>query len=204
MIGWLRGKILRKQAPYLLLDVNGVGYELEAPMSTFFDLPAQGETVALFTHLAVREDAQVLYGFLRDSERIMFRALLKVSGVGAKMALGVLSGMGAEEFTRAIQAGDVIQLTRLPGVGKKTAERLIVEMRDRVEKLGITASATPVPAAAASSVAADNPAADAVSALEALGYRGPEAQRMVRSLDINGLSSEEIIRAALQTAVPSK
>ena len=130
MIGRLRGRVLAKQPPFLLLDVNGVGYEIEAPMSTFYQLPAGDEPVVLHTHLAVREDAHVLYGFARESERALFRLLLKVSGVGGKVALGVLSGMSADEFGRAIRGGDIAALTRLPGVGKKTAERLVVEMRD--------------------------------------------------------------------------
>lgn len=136
MIGRLRGELVIKQPPYLLVDVNGVGYELEAPMSTFYNLP-QGETVSLFTHLAIREDAHVLYGFFSDSERTLFRALLRISGVGAKMALSILSGMSAEEFACSVQNNDTATLVRLPGIGKKTAERLIVEMRDRIGKLSL-------------------------------------------------------------------
>ena len=129
MIGRLRGAIVYKQPPHLMVDVNGVGYELEAPLSTFHDLPAQGEQVTLFTHLAVREDAHVLYGFFNDSERTLFRALLRISGVGAKLALAILSGMNAEEFARCVQNDDTAALVRIPGIGKRTAERFVVEMR---------------------------------------------------------------------------
>ena len=131
MIGRLRGEIVTKQAPYLLLEVNGVGYELEAPMSTFYKLPATGEPATLFTHLAVREDAHTLYAFATEDERELFRSLLKVNGVGAKMALAILSGMSAGEFAACVQDGNINALIRIPGVGRKTAERLIIEMRDR-------------------------------------------------------------------------
>ena len=130
MIGRLHGEIVYKHPPRLMLDVGGVGYEIEAPMSTFYALPETGAKVTLLTHLAVREDAHVLYGFAREAERELFRALLKISGVGAKMALAILSGMTADEFARCVQSADTAALTRLPGIGKKTAERLIVEMRD--------------------------------------------------------------------------
>ncbi len=200
MIGRLRGRILAKQPPSLLLDVNGVGYEIEAPMSTFYVLPAGNEEVVLHTHLSVREDAHVLYGFAREADRTLFRALLKVSGVGGKMALGVLSGMTAEEFNQAVQAGDIAALTRLPGVGKKTAERLVIEMRDKLDKLGIgmsVASGKPV-AAETAPAGADQ---DAVSALIALGYKPPEASRMVSKVFDDGMDTEEIIRAALKGSV---
>ena len=197
MIGRLAGRLLAKQPPFLLVDVSGVGYELEAPMSTFYNLPAVGESVVLVTHLLVRDDAHILYGFHGDSERLLFRTLLKVNGVGAKMALAILSGMSVAEFSLCIGNGDAVTLTRLPGIGKKTAERLIIEMRDRLEKLdaGPVASIAPSGGVAA---AGDDPVADAVSALVALGYKGPEASRMVRKVDCDGLASEDIIRAALQ------
>lgn len=196
MIGLLRGKVVRKQPPFLLLEVNGVGYELEAPMSTFYDLPGDEQTITLFTHLTVREDAHILYGFIREHERRLFRALLKVNGVGGKMALGILSGMSSVEFSQCVQAGDVATLTRLPGVGKKTAERLIVEMRDRLAPVepGVEAD---------SLVAASGPQTrdgDAVSALIALGYKPNEASKMVRSVAGEGMNTEAIIRAALQAA----
>ncbi|VAX08019.1 Holliday junction ATP-dependent DNA helicase RuvA [hydrothermal vent metagenome] len=200
MIGLLRGEIIYKQAPHLMLDVNGVGYELAAPMSTFYDLPDLGQQTVLFTHLAVREDAHVLYGFVRESERTMFRALLRVSGVGAKMALAILSGMSANEFACAVQSDDTASLVRLPGIGKKTAERLIVEMRDRLDKLEGVTTVAPVAAGAPMPERTVNPEAEAVDALVALGYKPAEASRMVRSVKTEGLASEDIIRAALKAA----
>ncbi len=198
MIGRLRGRILAKQPPFLLLDVNGVGYEIEAPMSTFYDLPAGSEEVVLHTHLAVREDAHVLYGFARETDRTLFRALLKISGVGGKMALGVLSGMTAEEFGAAVQAADLAALTRLPGVGKKTAERLVVEMRDKLDAVVETVPAGRPAPPGEPAVGADQ---DAVSALIALGYKGPEASRMVSKIYEPGMDTESVIRAALKGTV---
>ncbi|MES9936804.1 MAG: Holliday junction branch migration protein RuvA [Sedimenticola sp.] len=199
MIGRLRGELVYKQPPFLMLDVNGVGYELEAPMSTFYDLPLQGGEVTLYTHLAVRDDAHILYGFANEGERALFRSLLKVSGVGAKMALAILSGMNAEEFARCVQSDDTAALVRLPGIGKKTAERLIVEMRDRLEKLEMATTGAvrivPTPGEVV-----ENPVSDAVGALMALGYKPNEASKLVRAVDSEGLSSEEIIRAALKAA----
>ncbi len=199
MIGRLRGALVYKQPPFLMVDVNGVGYELEAPMSTFYELPLDGE-VTLFTHLAVREDAHVLYGFSSESERALFRTLLKVSGVGAKMALAILSGMSAEEFASCIQRDDTAALVRLPGIGKKTAERLIVEMRDRLDKLD---SVTSLPQAQRlpQQLETATPVSDAIGALIALGYKPNDASRMVRSVECEGLSSEEIIRLALRAVV---
>jgi len=198
MIGRLRGRILGKQPPFLLLEVNGVGYEIEAPMSTFYVLPHGDEEVVLHTHLAVREDAHILYGFAREADRTLFRALLKVSGVGGKMALGVLSGMTAEEFSQAVQAGDIAALTRLPGVGKKTAERLVVEMRDKLDKVGVLPSGTLAVPPGEVPGGADQ---DAVSALIALGYKPPEASRMVSKVFDDGMDTESIIRAALRETV---
>jgi len=199
MIGRLSGLILEKRPPALLVDVQGVGYELEAPMSTFYDLPGLGERVTLFTHLMVREDAHILYAFSRDDQRQLFRALLKVSGVGAKMALAILSGMSAADFAACVQADDALALTRLPGIGKKTAERLIIEMRDRLDKMSL-GQGIMLPATTAS-LSAESPVADAVSALTALGYRPQDASRMVRAIAGEGMSSEEIIRAALKGAL---
>lgn len=198
MIGLLRGQVVHKQPPFLLLDVNGVGYEIEAPMSTFYVLPLDDTPVTLHTHLAIRDDAHVLYGFASAHDRALFRALLKVSGVGGKVALAILSGMTADEFSITIQAADVAALTRLPGIGKKTAERLIVEMRDRLEKLGPGASgaAAGVPGSVVKTV--ESPVDDALSALQTLGYKPAEAQRMLRGVEDEGLSTEEIIKAALQ------
>jgi Holliday junction DNA helicase RuvA len=197
MIGRLRGDIIDKRPPWLLLDVNGVGYELEAPMSTFYDLPAVGETVTLVTHLAVREDAHTLYGFLREADRVLFRDLLKVTGVGARMALAILSGMDARRFAQCVEQEDHTALMRLPGIGKKTAERLVIEMRDRVGALaaGLPATAA-VPASRAPTEAA--PLSDAIAALIALGYRPLDANRMARAADDGTKTSEEIIRAALR------
>jgi Holliday junction DNA helicase RuvA len=204
MIGRLRGKIAIKQPPMLLLDVNGVGYEVEAPMSTFYNLPEVGTETTLFTHLAVREDAHILYGFFSDKERLLFRTLLKVNGVGAKMALVILSGMSAAEFALCVQTEDTTALVRLPGIGKKTAERLIIEMRDRLDKLDTSLPSTAIASGPAESQTEASPVADAVSALIALGYKPVDASRMVRSLDTTGLASEEIIRKALQSVTAKK
>jgi len=196
MIGRLRGDIIEKRPPWLLLDVNGVGYELEAPMSTFYDLPAVGEAVTLVTHLAIREDAHTLYGFLRESDRLLFRDLLKVTGVGARMALAILSGMDARRFALCVEQEDHTALMRLPGIGRKTAERLVIEMRDRV---GAHAVGLPAPSAPSRTTATDPaPLNDAIEALIALGYRPLDANRMARAADDGGKTSEEIIRAALR------
>lgn len=197
MIGFLKGRLAVKQPPMLLVDVNGVGYELEAPMSTFYGLPSTGEPVALFTHLVVREDAHVLYGFGTDGERRLFRALLKVSGVGPKIALGILSGASVEDFVRTIEAEDVAMLTRIPGVGRKTAERVIIEMRDSVQKFAAPPSGGVHTAAAVGAA----PQSEAFSALIALGYKPPEVVRLLKSADEPGLSTTEIIRRALKSAV---
>lgn len=194
MIGLLRGRIIQRQPPSLLLEVNGVGYEVEAPMSTFYDLPAGDEPVVLYTHLMVRDDAHTLFGFVRERDRALFRLLLRVNGVGGKMALAILSAMTADEFALNVQGGDVAALTRIPGVGKKTAERLIIEMRDRLESLG-EGGALPGAAPAASAGAAD---AEAVEALVALGYRPAEAGKLVKAVFQPGMETEAIIRAALQ------
>ncbi|HDK37756.1 MAG TPA: Holliday junction branch migration protein RuvA [Thiolapillus brandeum] len=194
MIGLLRGRVLVKQPPSLLLEVNGVGYEVEAPMSTFYNLPEGDQEVVLYTHLMVRDDAHSLFGFIRETDRALFRSLLKVNGVGGKMALAILSGMSSDEFNLFIQSGDVKALCRLPGVGKKTAERLIIEMRDRLDKLE-TASLTKNLAPATASSSAD---ADAVSALIALGYKPPEAGRMVSNVFQADMDTETVIRLALQ------
>lgn len=197
MIGRIRGILLQKQAPQLLIDVNGLGYDVSAPMSTFYNLPELDETITLHTHLVVREDAQTLYGFGTENERAMFRALIKVNGVGAKLALTILSGISAEDFIVCIMDGNTAGLTRLPGVGKKTAERLIVEMKDKLKDWGAPTqdSALGKPATLLQPASA---VADAVSALIALGYKPPEASKMVRVVDAKDLSSEEIIRQALQ------
>jgi len=191
MIGRLRGILARKEPPALLVDVGGVGYELEAPMTTFYDLPAVGETVTLYTHLVVREDAHLLYGFAREAQRRLFRDLLKVNGVGPRVALAVLSGLADEEFVRAVNQEDVARLTQVPGIGRKTAERLIMEMRDKLPEAAPAGAAAPGPAAA-------DPVGEAVSALIALGYKPNEASRAVRAVPAGDLSAEEIIRQALK------
>jgi Holliday junction DNA helicase RuvA len=196
MIGFLKGRLAVKQPPMLMVDVNGVGYEMEAPMSTFYGLPAAGETVALFTHLVVRDDAHILYAFGTDGERRLFRGLLKVSGVGPKIALGILSGASVDEFLRIIEAEDSAMLTRIPGIGRKTAERVIIEMRDSVKKLSVPA----VGASPAEMGAAATPQSEAFSALIALGYKPPEVVRLLKSVDSAELSTTEIIRRALKSA----
>jgi Holliday junction DNA helicase RuvA len=196
MIGFLKGRLAVKQPPMLLVDVNGVGYELEAPMSTFYALPAVGEPVALHTHLVIRDDAHVLFGFGTDGERRLFRGLLKVSGVGPKIALGILSGASVDDFLRTIEAEDVAMLTRIPGVGRKTAERVIIEMRDGVKKFALPGAEGP----AVGIGAGLTPQGEAYSALIALGYKPPEATRLLKSGDEPGLSTTEIIRRALKSA----
>jgi Holliday junction DNA helicase RuvA len=196
MIGFLRGVLAAKKPPSLLLDVGGVGYEVDAPMSTFYKLPDVGETVTLYTHLAIREDAHSLFGFASEAERALFRTLIKVNGVGAKLALAILSGLSAEEFHRCVEFQDTARLVRLPGVGKKTAERLIIELRDRLPEL----DKVTLPGAGTLSMPAASPADDAVSALIALGFKPPEAAALVRKVPAEGKTSEEIIRLALQSA----
>ncbi len=196
MIGRLTGVLLEKNPPSLLVDVQGVGYEVDVPMSTFYALPAQGEAVALFTHLVVREDAQLLYGFGSRTERVLFRALLKVNGVGAKVALAILSGLSTDEFLACIASKDVTALVRVPGIGKKTAERLLVELQDKVDALGV--GATP-----SGSLPLDNdPTAreQAEEALVALGYKPAEANRLLDKNSEAGQSVEQMIRSALRGA----
>ena len=194
MIGRLQGLLLVKEPPLLLVEVGGVGYELEAPMTTFYDLPAVGEKVILHTHMVVREDAQLLYGFSMLSQRRLFRDLLRVNGVGPRMALSVLSGMSDQEFADCIIREDVAHLTKIPGVGRKTAERLIVEMRDKMKKL--KASVASVTGTVVTAV--QDPVSEAVSALVSLGYKSQEASRLVRAVDTNDKTTEQIIREALR------
>lgn len=204
MIGRLHGQLLIKQPPGLLIDVNGVGYEVEAPLSVFYHLPAVGETVTLFTHLLVREDAQLLYGFLHDSERSLFRILLKVTGVGARLALVILSGMTAQQFARCIALEDVNSLCRLPGIGRKTAQRLVIELKERLvalEPAVFAAIDTPTPHSTA--LIAPDPLTDATSALIALGYKPPDAQRMIQQVHSDGMTTEALLRAALRTIAPN-
>jgi Holliday junction DNA helicase RuvA len=197
MIGRLRGTLLEKQAPNLLLDVNGVGYDVQAPMTTFYELPETGSEVILHTHLAVREDAHVLYGFLREHDRSLFRELIKVSGVGPKLALAILSGMSADEFVGTVHAGDSATLVKLPGVGKKTAERLVIEMKDRLKDW--QGAVLPLESATAQAAPATDAVKDAISALIALGYKPQEASRMVSQVESEGMAMEEVIRLALRS-----
>ena len=200
MIGFLRGRVAAKHPPVLLLDVNGVGYEVEAPMSTFYNLPAVGTEVQLHTHLVVREDAHVLFGFGTERERSLFRELIKVSGVGPRIALGILSGASVDEFHRCVEAQDAAALTRIPGIGRKTAERLIVEMRDRLKALATGQPFEVKGPAGASGVAAPSPQAEAFSALVALGYKPPEVTRLLQKVDASVTTTEELIRHALRAA----
>jgi Holliday junction DNA helicase RuvA len=206
MIGRLKGILLEKLPPQLVVDVHGIGYELEAPMSTFYQLPSAGEEVLLHTHLVVREDAQLLYAFFSQSERQLFRDLIRINGVGPKLALTILSGVSADEFTRCVMDGDAKALTNLPGVGKKTAERLIVELRDRLAKQVEAALIDTGGSSAGASTGSrrvENPVSDAVSALISLGYKAQEASQMVRAIETDGLKTEAIIKAALQGMVRS-
>ncbi len=192
MIGHLRGRLVRKAPPALILDVGGVGYELEAPMSTFYRLPEVGDEVELHTHLVVRDDAHLLYGFATEDERRLFRDLLRVAGIGPKIGLALLSGMDVDTFLLCVEAQDVDALTRVPGIGRKTAERVLIEMRDRIRALGQL-----------SSPRADQPAgaqAEAYAALVALGYRPAEVARLLKGVAAEGVATEELIRRALQAA----
>jgi Holliday junction DNA helicase RuvA len=194
MIGTLRGLVTAKQAPQIILECNGVGYQVETPMSTFLELPPIGQEVFLYTHLQVREDAQILYGFASDQEKTLFRSLLRVSGVGAKIALSVLSAMSVDDFQRCVRLEDTAMLVKIPGVGRKTAERLIIEMRDRLEKTAGTD-------AARAGAQSTEPRNEAVDALVALGYKPAEVKRLLAELETSGKSAEEIIRLALKRAV---
>ncbi len=198
MIGRLQGQIIDKQPPYLLLDVKGVGYELEAPMSTFYELPDCGESVTLYTHLLVRDDAHTLYAFKHVQDRSLFRNLLKVNGVGAKMALAILSGMDMRAFTSCVHNADADALVRLPGVGRKTAERLIIDMRDRLDKVSTTTVSNN---GKNDNLRQQNPVEDAISALISLGYKPNEASRMVSKVEARNQNSENIIRLALKSGL---
>lgn len=196
MIGRLRGMLIHKQPPWLMVEVaGGIGYELEAPMSTFYDLPDLGREVVLFTHYAQKEDSVALYGFLREAERRLFRDVQKVTGIGAKIALAILSAVSVDEFARLVQAGDVTALTRIPGIGKKTAERIVVELRDRAADLAGLAGGAVAPGLPA------DPQSEAVIALQQLGYKPAEAARMAREATAAGDDAATIIRKALQSAL---
>lgn len=195
MIGSLRGTLAHKQAPLIILECAGVGYEVETPMSTFLELPDVGAELFLFTHLLVRDDAHTLFGFATAEEKTLFRALLKVSGVGAKMGLAVLSGMGVSDFERCVRYEDTAMLVKIPGVGKKTAERLIVEMRDRVDMSPSGPTVTPLRGER------NDARGEAVDALVSLGYKPAEVKRLLASIDVADKSAEDIIRLALRQAV---
>lgn len=204
MIGRIRGTLLHKQPPNILVEVGGVGYELQVPMTTLFQLPELGTEVTLVTHFVVREDAQLLYGFINERDRILFRQLIKVNGVGPKLGLTILSGMDANSFARCVQRDDISSLVALPGVGKKTAERLLIEMRDKLKDWLAQPENADLPGVAASSSgpATIDIVADAEGALIALGYKPQEASRMVTSVnDDDVTNSEELIRRALKSMV---
>ncbi|MGX9460309.1 Holliday junction branch migration protein RuvA [Shewanella sp. A14] len=203
MIGRLNGMLIEKHAPEVVIDVNGVGYELQIPMTSFYELPELNQQVMLFTHFVVREDAQLLYGFMTKQERALFRLLIKTNGVGPKLALTILSGMTASEFVACVERDDIVTLVKLPGVGKKTAERLVIEMRDKLKSLleasvgserefMLQTNYKPV-------VVADSAEEDAISALLSLGYKPAQASKSVSAAFKEGMSSETLIKAALKS-----
>jgi Holliday junction DNA helicase RuvA len=191
MIGSLRGRLTFRQAPSITIECQGVGYDVDTPMSTFLELPPIGDELFLYTHLVVREDAQTLYGFATDEERALFRLLLKISGVGAKMGLAILSAMSVEGFRRCVEYEDAATLVKVPGIGKKTAERLIIEMRDRIDAPSAQSGATKVRVEVGAK-------SEAVDALIALGYKPREVNNLIADLDVAGKSAEDIIRLALR------
>jgi Holliday junction DNA helicase RuvA len=197
MIGRLRGILLEKQAPEILIDVNGLGYEVLVPMTTLYSLPPVGQEVSLYTQFIVREDAQILFGFADTASRALFRDLIKVNGVGPKLALTVMSGIDSDDFVRCVRSGDTAALVKLPGVGKKTAERLVMEMRDKLkawEPSALSDGGSPAPTV-------NNYIAEAEAALVALGYKPQEASKAINALATDGLNSEELIRAALKNMI---
>lgn len=202
MIGRIHGILLEKQAPRLLVDVGGVGYEIEVPLTAYYKVPEVGQPIILHTHFVVREDAQLLYGFIEKAERELFRVLIRVNGVGPKMALGILSGIEGAEFVRCVQDHDINTLIKLPGVGRKTAERLLVEMQDRLKDFSQWLPALPSTMAAGSTKRTTRiEISEAESALIALGYKPQEAARAIAALDTEGLKSEDIIKQALRNMV---
>lgn len=196
MIGRLKGTLVHKQPPWLMLDVNGVGYELEAPMSTIYDLPELGREVVLFVHYAQKEDSVSLYGFLRETERRLFRDVQKVTGIGARIALAILSGSSAEDFARQVQGGDTAAISRIPGIGKKTAERIVLELRDKLDGIGSGGADIARPIAGKA-----DPLGEATVALQQLGYKPAEATRMAKDVAEDGDAAEVIIRKALRAAL---
>jgi Holliday junction DNA helicase RuvA len=200
MIARLAGTLIYKQPPLMVIDVSGVGYEVEAPLSVFYDLPELGQAIVILTHLSIKDDSHTLYGFSSEAERTLFRQLLKISGIGAKLALTILSGATGEELARFVAEDDTASLTRLPGIGKKTAERIIIELRDKLDGLPITSTA----AGGGAAVAPASAASEAVTALNALGYKPQESSSLVRMVAKPEMDVEEIIRLALQSTVKPK
>ena len=203
MISFLRGHVAAKTPPHLVVDVNGVGYEIEVPMTTCLELPEVGAEIHLVTHLIVREDQHTLYGFGNEAERQLFRELLKVNRVGAKLALGILSGTSLQGFIRCVQDEDAGALAKLPGVGRKTAERLIIDMRDKIDEQATVLSVTPIGNRTAAAGGEDAPRREAFTALTSLGYKPAEAQRMLDDIDMSLTSTEDILRVVLQSAAPA-
>ena len=203
MIGRIRGKLVEKLPPEVLIDVSGVGYEIQMPMTSLYQLPELGAEVIVYTHFVVREDAQLLFGFADRQERALFRELIKANGVGPKMALTIMSGMTAAQFAQVVNQGDVSSLVKLPGVGKKTAERLLVEMKDRLKGWGAGDLFTPATDAAPidSTPNAHDAEEEAVSALLALGYKPTQASKVVSQIAKDGMTSEQLIREALKSMV---
>ena len=197
MIARLAGTLIHKQPPLMVIDVGGVGYEIEAPLSVFYDLPELGQPLVILTHLSIKDDSHTLYGFSSEGERTLFRQLLKISGIGAKLALTILSGASGDELARYVAERDSASLTRLPGIGKKTAERIIIELRDKLDDIPMGGS----PAASGGAAVPASAVGEATRALSALGYKPQEASSMVRSVAVPDMSVEEIIRLALQSTV---
>jgi len=201
VIGYLRGILLEKQPPHVILDVNGVGYELEVPMTTLYQLPVVGEPLVLHVHLVVREDAQLLYGFFEKRDRALFRELIRLNGVGPKLALALMSGMNVDELIQCVNAEDTARLMKVPGVGKKTAERLLVELKDRFknwESTPLAGQNSTEPTGASTVTDAHSAEKDAVSALISLGFKPAQASHAVSIVFEDGLSSEDLIRRALK------
>ena len=196
MIARLAGTLIYKQPPLLVIDVAGVGYEVEAPVSVFYDLPEIGQPVVLLTHLSIKDDSHTLYGFVREGQRTLFRQLLKISGIGAKLALTILSGASGDELARYVAERDTAALTRLPGIGKKTAERIIIELRDKLDNLPLSG-----PASGGAAALPADALSEARNALAALGFKPQEASRMARAVAEPEMEVEEIIRLALQSTV---
>ena len=197
MIARLAGTLIHKQAPLMVIDIAGIGYEVEAPLTVFDDLPETGQPVVILTHLSIKDDCHTLYGFSSAEQRTLFRQLLKISGIGAKLALTILSGASGDELARYVADNDIASLTRLPGIGKKTAERIVMELRDKLDVIPATGGSAP----GGSAVTARDASKDAFQALSALGYKPQEVSRMVRQAAEPEMSAEEIIRRALQSMV---